>query len=170
MRPEAKFSDGTPITAEDVVFTFTVLPEKGVPSYKIIAEGHRDGRGAGRPPGKVHLQAGRRRRATCPRWWAASRSCPKHYYDTVEVRGVDDGAARRVGRLRGETADPGRQIEYCRNPDYWGKDLPVNVGPGNFDCFGYEYYADRTAAFEAFKAGGYTVPPGILVADLGDRL
>ena len=48
-----------------------------------------------------------------------------------------------------------RSIKYCRNPDYWGDDLPVNVGAGNFDCFVYEYFADNTAAFEAFKVGDY---------------
>ena len=50
---------------------------------------------------------------------------------------------------------PGKSIKYCRNPDYWGKDLPVNVGANNFDCYVYQYFADNTAAFEALKVGDY---------------
>ncbi len=50
---------------------------------------------------------------------------------------------------------PGRSIKYCRNPDYWAKDLPVNVGVNNFDCYVYQYFADNNAAFEALKIGDY---------------
>ena len=52
-------------------------------------------------------------------------------------------------------ADPGRSVLYCRNENYWGADLPVNVGANNFDCVRYDYYADSTAAFEALKAANY---------------
>lgn len=52
-------------------------------------------------------------------------------------------------------AQPGRSITYCRNPDYWAKDLPVNIGMANFDCYTYQYFADNNAAFEAFKVGQF---------------
>jgi microcin C transport system substrate-binding protein len=62
-----------------------------------------------------------------------------------------------VGSGQYQVADvqPGKSIRYCRNPDYWGKDLPVNVGGNNFDCYLYQYFADNTAAFEALKIGEY---------------
>ena len=50
---------------------------------------------------------------------------------------------------------PGKSIKYCRNPDYWGEHLPVNIGTNNFDCYLYQYFADNTAAFEALKVGDY---------------
>lgn len=49
--------------------------------------------------------------------------------------------------------DPGKSIKYCKNPDYWAKDLPAVVGTTNFDCITYQYYGDNNAAFEAFKVG-----------------
>jgi microcin C transport system substrate-binding protein len=54
------------------------------------------------------------------------------------------------------SVDPGRQIIYTRNPDYWGKDHPINIGRGNYDSIRIEYFADSSAAFEAFKAGEFT--------------
>ncbi len=154
MRPEARFSDGTPITAEDVVFTHQVLLEKGAPAYRIILrdiasvealEPHRVKFTFAETASKKELPA-----------LAGSLSIlPKHYYETVAFD--DSTLTPPVGSGQFVVADvqPGRSIRYCRNPDYWGKGLPVNVGSNNFDCFVFEYFADNTAAFEALKVGAY---------------
>ena len=72
------------------------------------------------------------------------------------LRRLDADAAGRLRPLRRRRrVEPGKSIRYCKNPDYWGEDLPVNVGTNNFDCFVYEYFADNTAAFEALKVGNY---------------
>src|SRR5690606_33035214 len=55
-----------------------------------------------------------------------------------------------------DTFTMGQMVSYKRNPDFWGNDLPINVGRGNFDRLRVEYYADYNAAFEGFKAGSYT--------------
>ncbi len=154
MRPEARFSDGVPITAEDVVFTFTVLPEKGAPSYKIVLKDIEKVEALGPNRVKFTFKPGVTTR-DLPAMVGGISILPKHYYDTVAFDQSTMVPPVGSGQYVVKAADPGRSIEYCRNPDYWAKDLPVNVGSANFDCFVYEYYADRTAAFEAFKAGGY---------------
>ena len=155
MRPEARFSDGEPITAEDVVFTYETLLEKGSPSLQDHPQGHRERRGARPAPGEVHLQAGRRH--------ARPARAGRRPVDPAEAL-LRDGASSTSRRSSRRSApaptsstrcSPARSIRYCRNPDYWGKDLPVNVGCNNFDCIVYEYFADNNAAFEALKVGDY---------------
>ena len=64
----------------------------------------------------------------------------------------------------------GRSITYQRDPNYWGKDLPVNRGRYNFDTIRYDYYRDPSIALEAFKAGQYDIRVENVVEELGDRL
>ncbi len=154
MRPEATFSDGVPITAEDVVFTHAVLLEKGAPSYKIVLKDIETVEALGPHRVKFTFRAGASTR-DLPALAGGLSILPRHYYDTVPFEESTMVPPVGSGQFVVKAADPGRSIEYCRNPDYWGKDLPVNVGSANFDCYVYEYFADRTAAFEAFKAGGY---------------
>ena len=80
---------------------------------------------------------------------------PKHYYATVEFANSTLTPPVGSGQFLVADAQPGRSIRYCRNPNYWGAKLPVNIGSGNFDCYVYEYFADNNAAFEAFKVGDY---------------
>jgi len=61
------------------------------------------------------------------------------------------------GPYKIDSFDPGRSVTYRRVPDYWGKDLPVNIGRNNFDVIRYDYYRDQTVALEAFKAGAYDI-------------
>jgi microcin C transport system substrate-binding protein len=154
MRPEARFADGVPITAEDVVFTVNVLLEKGQPSYKISLKDIEKVEALDPHRVKFTFRPGATTR-DLPAMAGSISILPKHYYDTVKFEESTMVPPVGSGAYVVKSADPGRQIEYCRNPDYWANDLPVNVGQANFDCYVYEYYADRTAAFEAFKAGGY---------------
>ncbi len=154
MRPEARFSDGVPITAEDVVFTFEALLDKGAPSYKIILKDIETVEALDTHRVKFTFKPGVATR-DLPSLAGGLSILPKHYYDSVKFEESTLVPPVGSGGFVVKAADPGRSIEYCRTPDYWARDLPVNVGQANFDCYLYEYYADRTAAFEAFKAGGY---------------
>ena len=154
MRPEAKFSDGAPITAEDVVFTYHVLMEKGAPSYQIMLRDVAAAEALEPHRVKFTIQPGGPTR-DLPALVGGLSILPKHYYETVDFAQSTMTPPVGSGQYHVENAQPGRSIRYCRNPDYWGKDLPVNVGSNNFDCYQYEYYADNNAAFEAFKVGDY---------------
>ncbi|WP_253762828.1 extracellular solute-binding protein [Ruegeria sp. HKCCD4884] len=155
MRPEARFRDGSPLTAEDVVFTFETLRDKGRPSYKLL---FKDFVGAEvldthkvkftfKPDGalrEAYLTA------------AGLPILSKAYYETVDFEETSLEAPMGSGAYELESVEPGRSITYKRRDDYWAKDLPVNVGQNNFDRIKVEYFADYTTAFEAFKAGAYT--------------
>ncbi len=154
MRPEARFSDGVPITAQDVVFTWQVLLEKGAPSYQIVLKDIAAVEALGPHQVKFTFREGASTR-DLPALAGSLSILPRHYYETVAFEESTMVPPVGSGAYVVRSADPGRRIEYCRNPDYWAADLPVNVGQSNFDCFVYEYFADRTAAFEAFKSGGY---------------
>jgi microcin C transport system substrate-binding protein len=154
MRPEATFSDGHPITAEDVVFTYDVLMEKGEPFYRIMLQDIEsvEALDAHRVKFTFNPEAPKR---DLPALAGGLSILPKHYYDEVEFDESTLDPPVGSGAYVVADVQPGRSIRYCRNPDYWASDLPVNVGSNNFDCFLYQYFADNTAAFEALKVGEY---------------
>ena len=153
LRPEARFSDGSPLTAEDVAFSFEVLKSKGHPLYRQSL----------RDVEKVEVLDRHRLRYTfsgdlvrdLPLTVAILPIFSRRYY---ESRPFDETTLEPpLGSGPYVVADvkQGRSITYRRNPDYWGKDVPVNRGRWNFDEIRFEYFRDRTAAMEAFKAGAY---------------
>jgi microcin C transport system substrate-binding protein len=154
MRPEATFSDGHPITAADVVFTWQVLLEKGAPSYQIILKDIQTVEALDEHRVKFTFKPGSTKR-DLPALAGSLSILPKHYYETVEFADSTLTPPVGSGRFAVAAVEPGRSIRYCKNPDYWGEDLPVNVGSYNFDCIVYEYFADNNAAFEALKIGNY---------------
>jgi microcin C transport system substrate-binding protein len=154
MRPEATFSDGVPITSEDVVFTYNVLLEKGEPYYRIMLQDIESVEALDPHRVKFTFNEGAAKR-DLPSLAGGLAILPKHYYDTVEF--ADSTLVPPVGSGAYVVTEvqPGKSIKYCKNPDYWGKGLPVNVGANNFECYLYQYFADSTAAFEALKVGEY---------------
>lgn len=154
MRPEARFSDGEAITAEDVVFTWQILRDKGAPSYQIALKDIESVEALSAHRVKFTFRPGVSTR-DLPAMAGGLPVLPRHYYDSVDFAESTLVPPVGSGRFRVKDARPGRSITYCQNPDYWAKDLPVNVGGANFDCYTYEYYADSSAAFEAFKSGAY---------------
>ncbi len=153
MRPEARFHDGAPVTAADVVFTVEALQEKGHPYYRnllsdvqaVTAEGTRRVRfdlapGAGRAlPGDI----------------AELPVLPARFYDDNPFDETWMTPPLGSGPYVLDAVDPPRSIRFCRAEDYWARDLPVNAGKNNFDCFDYEYFADDLVGLEAFAAGEY---------------
>ena len=154
LRPEARFRDGSKVTAADVAFSLKVLKDKGHPGFRIIL---RDLAGADAEADDiVRVQ------------FAANRSRDAHL--TVAGMPIFSSAYWQGRDFEAATLDPplgsgpykvarfeqGRFIEFERVPDYWAKDLPVSVGQNNFDRIRYEYFRDRTVAFEAFKNGTLT--------------
>lgn len=154
MRPEARFSDGVPITAADVVFTYETLRDKGLPAYRIALQDVTGAEALGDHRVKFTFREGAATR-DLPMLVGGLSILPKHYYGTVAFEDSTMVPPVGSGEFLIADAKPGRSIKYCKNPDYWARDLPVNVGIANFECYLYEYYGDYTAAFEALKSGQY---------------
>ncbi len=164
LRPEAKFSDGTDVTAEDVVFSHNILKEKGLPTLKTLfsdvtsvealdADRVKFSFNEDLPLSilaeQINLVVGTP--VFSKSWWNGTdaQGEPRDFANsTIE-------APLGTGPYILDELDVGKRISYKLNPDYWGKDLPINVGRNNFEKIRYEYYADPTAGFEGFKAGNY---------------
>ena len=153
LRPQAKFHDGTPLTANDVAFSLNVLKEKGHP---IISQSLREFVGAkAEDDATVIAMFAPKRARDVPLFVAGLPIFSRAYYTTkpFDESTLDvplGSGAYKVGRF-----DAGRYIEYERVRDWWGADLPVGRGQNNFDIVRFEYYRDRDVGFEGFTAGSY---------------
>ena len=153
LRPEAKFHDGTPLTAHDVVFSLATMKEKGHP---IITQLLRDFKGAeATDDHTVVARFADKRGRDVPLFLAGLPIFSKAYYSkqpfdqsTLEIP-LGSGAYK-VGRF-----EVGHFIEFERVKDWWGADLPVARGQNNFDVVRFEYYRDRDVGFEGFTARTY---------------
>ncbi len=154
LREGAVFADSHPVTAEDVVFTFTTLKEKGAPRFQIDLKDVASVTALSPREVRVDFADGARTRDLIANVGAYG-ILPAHYYATVPFDESTLEPPLGSGPYVVTRADPGRSVTYCRNEGYWAADLPVNRGRNNFDCYRYEYFADSTAAFEALKSGAY---------------
>ena len=155
IREGAQFSDGSPITADDLVFSLNVLKEDGHPWYGAV--GFKDivlAEAIDARTIKYTFAEGANMR-DLPATAGGIPILSKAYWEARDFSESSLDIPVTSGGLRIESFDPGRFIEYCQNDDYWLKDHPANVGSGNFDCFRYEYFTDNDVALEAFKAGEY---------------
>ena len=153
LRPEARFSDGSPVTADDVVFSFEALKEKGHPLYHQMLRDVVKAEAVGPQTVRYTFQGDLVR--DLPLTVAGLPILSKAYYATKPFEETTLEAPLGSGPYLVDSMAQGRTIVYRRNPDYWAKDLPVNMGRWNFDKIRFEYFRDRTAAMEAFKAGFY---------------
>lgn len=153
LRPEARFHDGTPMTAEDVVFSLETLKSKGDPFYRTYFSSVEQADVLGPHRVRFRFVPGDNRELplivgelpVLPKAWWSSRT-----FDKTTLEPPLGSGAYRVADV-----EPGRSITYQRVEDYWARDLPVNKGRQNFDQIRIDYYRDTTVALEAFKAGEF---------------
>jgi peptide/nickel transport system substrate-binding protein len=151
LNPAAKFSDGQPITADDIIFSMELLRTKGRPNhrtyYKKIAQteklGERSVRFSFGPDGDREM----------PLIMGLMPVLPKHKINPDDFEKTTLSPPVGSGPYVVGEIDAGRSITFKRNPDYWGRDLPVNRGRFNFEEVRYEYFREPSVQFEAFKTG-----------------
>lgn len=158
LRPEVTFSDGTPMTAEDVKFSFETFLAKGLTDFRTVLATQVE---------TVEILDPHKIKFTfkpdvphrdLPADMGGLPVISKAHY---EANGLDLEESSMTpflgtGEYVLDAFEAGKTVSYRRNPDYWGQDLPFNRGRGNFDRIRIEYYGDYDAAFEAFKGGSYT--------------
>jgi microcin C transport system substrate-binding protein len=154
LRPQARFHDGSRLTAKDAAFSLTILRDKGHPEIAETIRDMTEARAEGDTRLVVTFAKGRAR--DLPLTVAQLPVFSAAYYAGRDFEASTLEAPLGSGPYRVDTVDPGRSIGLARVADYWGADLPVNVGQNNFDGLRYEYFRDRTVAFEAFKSGAFT--------------
>ncbi len=158
IRPEARFSDGTPVTAEDVNFTYELFLAEGLFSYrselaKVVASVEIEN------PLRIKFVFNTEDSPRdYPQLIGGLPIMSKAWFESTEAMLDESRMEPAVGSSPYilDTVEPNRRLVYRRNPDYWGDHLPVNVGRQNFERIRVEYFADSAAAFEGFKAGEYT--------------
>ncbi len=158
LRPEVRFADGSPLTAEDVKFSYETFLSKGLTDFRTVLATQVE---------SVEVLDPHRIKFTfkpdvphrdLPADMGGLPVLSKAQY---EAQGLDLEESSMTpflgsGEYVLESVDPGKKIVWKRNPDYWGADLPINRGRSNFDRIRIEYFGDYDAAFEAFKGGSYT--------------
>lgn len=154
LRPEARFSDGSPVTVEDVIWSMETLAEQGLPRYRNAWE-------------KVSKVTRTGERSVRFDFSEADKELPlviglRPILKQADWEGQDFSASSlRVpvgsGPYEVGAFEPGRFIDLERDPDWWGRDLPINRGLHNFDRVRTEYFVDAGVMFQAFTAGGLSV-------------
>ncbi len=151
IRPDARFHDGEPITADDVVFSLNTLVKQGRPFY---ASYYADVTNvAALDERTVRFEFAEDNSRELPLILGQLPILPAHFWKDREFSSTTLDKLLGSGPYRIDEIDPGRRISYRRVEDYWGRDLPVNKGRYNIDHLIYDYYRDQTVALEAFKAG-----------------
>ena len=153
LREEARFHDGTPITSEDVVFSFNLLIEHGRPFYRAYYADVASVEAIGAHSVKFSFSGPPNREL--PQIVGQLFVFSKSYWTENDFSKTTVSPPLTSGPYRISSLEPGRFVVFERVEDYWGKDLPVNVGRYNFDQIRYDYVRDETIAVEAFKSGEY---------------
>ena len=154
LRPEARFHDGSRLTARDVAFSLATLKTKGHPR---IAQTLRFMLGAEvEGDDVVRVTFAPERGRDLPLIVAGLPVLSEGYYRTRDFEASTLEAPLGSGPYRVGRVEVGRTIAFARLPDYWAAALPVSTGQNNFDEIRYEYFRDRQVALEAFKAGAFT--------------
>jgi microcin C transport system substrate-binding protein len=153
LRPEAYFRDGHPVDAEDVVFSFNLLLEKGSPIYQFYYQDVIDV--VALDAFRVKFTFGDTNTRELPLILGELPVLPKHFWEGKEFDKSSLEIPLGSGPYRVKSVDAGRNITYERNYNYWGQDLPVNNGLYNFDIISVDYYRDNNIAIEAIKANEY---------------
>lgn len=159
LNPRARFSDGKPVTPEDVLFSWQILRDKGRPNhrgyYSKVTKAEKRGERA------VHFELSRESDGSydreLPLILGLMPVLPRHAIDAAKFDESTLTPLLGSGPYRVTEVRPGESVTLARNPDYWGRDLPVNKGHYNFDELRYDFFRDANTWFEAFKRGLYDV-------------
>ncbi|MER9349546.1 extracellular solute-binding protein [Mesorhizobium sp. M0227] len=151
LRPQARFHDGSPLTADDVVFALKLYKDKGHPNLSQALRYMTDAVAV--DPATVNLTFNGEQSAQNILAIVGMPIVSKAFYtandfDASTMTPPLGSGPYKIGRVAA-----GQTVEYDRVADYWGRDLPVNRGLYNFDRIRIDFYLDRQAAFEAFKKG-----------------
>jgi microcin C transport system substrate-binding protein len=151
LRPQARWHDGKPITVEDVIWSLDTLKTKGQPYFRFYYGGVAKAIKVG--PSKVKFVFSDKGNRELPLIVGQMPILPKHYWESHDFESTTLEPPLGSGPYRITDFEAGRYIVSKRVDDYWGKDLPVNVGQSNFDVIRYDYYRDDTVIRQALKAG-----------------
>lgn len=151
LREGARWHDGRPITADDVVWTFQTLRAHGRPFYRAywadVAEAAADG------PRTARFRFRTDQNRELAIILSELTVLPRHFWEGRDFARPSLDIPLGSGPYRIERFEPGRSVTYRRVADHWARDLNTARGMHNFDALRYEYFRDDTVAFEAFKAG-----------------
>ncbi|MBP2548437.1 microcin C transport system substrate-binding protein [Neorhizobium galegae] len=157
LRPEAKWADGEPVTPEDVIFSFNAAKENSTlfgSYYRHVVAAEKTGER------EVTFRFDEKNNKELPAIVGDFPILPKHWWEGKDSAGKPRDISRTTleplmgsGPYKIAAVQPGSVVRYERRDDYWGKDLPINVGQNNFKTISYTYFADRDVEFEAFRAG-----------------
>ncbi len=157
LNPNAKFSDGVPVTVDDVIFSMEILRDKGRPNYKAYYSKISSVEKVGERGVRFDLKGADDREL--PLIIGLMPILPKHAIDPATFDKSTLKPPIGSGPYLISEVNAPNYIVYKRNPDYWGKDLPIHRGLFNYDKVRVEYYRDANTMFEAFKKGLYDVNP-----------
>jgi peptide/nickel transport system substrate-binding protein len=151
--PRARFSDGQPVLAEDVLFSWALLRDKGRPNHrqyysKVVKAEAPD-------PHTVRFDLEGANDRELPLILGLMPVLPKHAVDVATFEETSMSPPVGSGPYRVSAVKPGASVTLTRNPDYWGRELPVNRGLWNFDEIRLDFYREANGQFEAFKRGLY---------------
>lgn len=153
LRPEVRWHDGQPVTADDVIFTFDIIRKQGAPQYQFYYADIDKIEKIGPLRVKFTFKSSANRELALV--VGEQAILPRHYWQGRDFSKTTLEPPLGSGPYRIQSLEAGRYIVYERVADYWGRDLPVNRGRYNFDIMRYDYYRDETIQLEAFKAGEY---------------
>jgi microcin C transport system substrate-binding protein len=159
LNPAAKWHDGEPITVDDVIWSFNVLKAQS-PLYNKYYHDVEKAEKTGDGEVTFTFTSGGNREL--PNIMGDLVVLPKHWWEGTDASGKKRDITKPTMEIplgssayKIESVVPGKTIVWARVENYWGKDLPVNVGRNNFDHIRYEYFRDQNASWEAFKKGGF---------------
>jgi peptide/nickel transport system substrate-binding protein len=151
--PNARFSDGAPVTPDDVIFSWQLLRDKGRPNYRTYYVKVVKAEVVGENGVRFDLTGADDREL--PLILGLMPVLARHAVKPETFENTSFAAPLGSGPYTVATVKPGENVIFKRNPDYWGRDLPINRGLWNFDDIRFDYYRDGNTHFEAFKKGLY---------------
>jgi peptide/nickel transport system substrate-binding protein len=153
VNPKARFSDGQQVTAEDVLFSWALLRDHGRPNHRQFYS--KVAKAVATDPLTVRFDFGGVPDRELPLILGLMPVLPKHAIDVATFEETSLAPPLGSGPYRVTKVAPGASVTFTRNPDYWGRDLPVNRGLWNFDELRLDFYREANSSFEAFKRGLY---------------